>query len=161
VAVSAIRGWLSDSSGSLLASCVCTHARNMPVSWYVLKMRPLTRCLEGTLWWSPEGARCSLTCRLAAPVLAGRGLASLGICHRWLPSWLPAIRQTSSGCAKVRAVSSGASASLGQLRYLGNQARDYPRPKAATPGRGPAYLEHDRPGAAAASSPPSQHGTMK
>jgi hypothetical protein len=29
--------------------------------------------------------------------------------------------------------SSGASASLGQLRHLGNQARDYPRPKAATP----------------------------
>src|SRR5262249_58499673 len=34
---------------------------------------------------------------------------------------------------KCGPVSSGASASLGQLRDLGNRARDYRRPKSATP----------------------------
>jgi hypothetical protein len=41
----------------------------------------------------------------------------------------------------------------GQLRQLGNQARDYPRPKAATP-PDRAYLEHGRPRARRRRSPP-------
>ena len=45
-----------------------------------------TRCPEGTFWRSPEVARCGLTCRLAAPILAGRGLVSISIGDRWLPT---------------------------------------------------------------------------
>jgi hypothetical protein len=30
-------------------------------------------------------------CRLAAAAVAEYGLASPGICHRWLPTWLPRI----------------------------------------------------------------------
>jgi hypothetical protein len=47
------------------------------------------------------------------------------------------------GVAKREPVSSGASTSL---RHLGNQARNYPRPKAATPAAWDrAYLERGRP----------------
>src|SRR5262249_50330078 len=104
---------------------------------------PATRCLEGTLVPSPESARHGLTWRLAAPILAGRGLASLSICHRWLPSWLPAIRQTSTRVRRGAGRVGWCLSFAGQLRHLGNQARDYPRPKAATPGR-------DRPTSSAA-----------
>jgi hypothetical protein len=37
---------------------------------------------------SPDVAGCGLTCRLAAPTVARRGLASPSICHCWLPVWL-------------------------------------------------------------------------
>ena len=37
----------------------------------------------------PGSARCRLTCRLAVPTVAGRGLAEPGICGRWLPVWAP------------------------------------------------------------------------
>jgi len=81
---------------------------------------------------------------------AGRGLASLSTCHRWLPGWLPASRQAS---IRIRQRASQwfewRLSFAGHLRHLGNQARDYPRPKAATSGR-------DRPTlSTAAPDPPS------
>jgi len=100
-------------------------------------------------------------------------MASLSICHRWLPSWLPAIRQTSTRVRQSAARVEWRLSFARQLRHLGNQARDYARPKGGNPRPGPAYLELGRPGSAvgaprptlaerrAASSPPSQHGTMK
>jgi hypothetical protein len=48
-------------------------------------------CLGGIPPTSPDVAECGPTCRLAAPTVAGRGLLSLGVCHRWLPVWLPTI----------------------------------------------------------------------
>ena len=39
---------------------------------------------------SPDGAGCSLTCRLAVLVVAACGLARSCICGRWLPVRLPA-----------------------------------------------------------------------
>ena len=84
----------------------------------------------------------------------------------------PPFGKRPSGCANVRARIEWRLSFAGQLRHLGNEARNYPRPKAATPA-GPAYLEHGCPGSAvgaprptlaegrAANSPPSQHGTMK
>jgi len=78
---------------------------------------PATPWPEGTFEPSREGAGCGLTGCLAAPILAGRGLASLSICHRWLPSWLPAIRQTSTGYAEVRAHVEWRLSFAGQLRH--------------------------------------------
>jgi hypothetical protein len=50
---------------------------------------PATRCLEGTV----EASRCVAWCRpmshLTAQMRDGRGLASPGVCGRWLPVWLP------------------------------------------------------------------------
>src|SRR5262249_44166561 len=98
---------------------------------------PAARCPEGTLAPSPESARCGLTGCLAAPILAGRGLASLSICHRWLPSWLPswlpAIRQTSTRVPKARALSSGASASLADCDTWATKLVTIRGPTAATP----------------------------
>jgi hypothetical protein len=54
--------------------------------------RAWTRCPEGTIVRSPEGARCGLTSCLAAPMVASRGWGSPHVCRRWLPTWLPAIR---------------------------------------------------------------------
>src|SRR5215475_8676981 len=49
-----------------------------------------TSCLGGILPTSPDAAECGLMCRLAASIVARCGLMSPGICHRWLPVWLPA-----------------------------------------------------------------------
>jgi hypothetical protein len=48
-----------------------------------------TRCLEGTFGRSVQGARCRLTCSLAAHVVAGCGLRWPNVCRRWLPTRLP------------------------------------------------------------------------
>src|SRR6266849_5870726 len=52
---------------------------------------PADARLEGTSEGSPDVARCGLKSYLAGPMEAGRGLARLGICGRWLPRWLPEI----------------------------------------------------------------------
>src|SRR6516164_7573288 len=133
----------------------------------------MTRRLEGTLVPSLEGATCGLTWRLAAPIWAGHGLASLSICHCWLPNWLPAIRQTSIRVPQSAGPVEWRLSFTGQLRHLATNLVTIRDPKATTPRPGPAYLEHGRPGSAvgaprptsaerrAASSPPSQHGTRK
>jgi hypothetical protein len=38
-----------------------------------------------------DAAECGLTCRSAAAIMAGRGLARPYVCGRWLPVWLPGI----------------------------------------------------------------------
>src|SRR5207302_500659 len=54
-------------------------------------LEPATRCLGGTSERSPDGAWHGLVCRLAAPIMAGRGPAWPHACRRWLPDWLPRI----------------------------------------------------------------------
>src|SRR5256885_4813418 len=51
-----------------------------------------TYCLGGTFEVRPGSAGCGLTCQLAVPAVAGRGLMQAGIYGRWLPVWLPRIR---------------------------------------------------------------------
>ncbi len=54
-------------------------------------LEPAAYCLGGTFPTSPDAARCGLTWDPAAARMAGRGLASPGVCGRWLPVWLPGI----------------------------------------------------------------------
>jgi len=66
-----------------------TAAKNASLSAPRAGVEPATYCLGGTSATSPDVAGCRLMCCLAAPIIAGRGLASPGICLCWLPVWLP------------------------------------------------------------------------
>jgi hypothetical protein len=50
---------------------------------------PATHCLEGTSLALPDVGRYGLICRLAAAIMAGRGLVKFGICGCWLPGLAP------------------------------------------------------------------------
>jgi hypothetical protein len=63
----------------------------MTIKLYHLRLERATYCLGGIPETRPDVAGHGLTCRSAEVIMAGRGLARLGACGRWLPDWLPGV----------------------------------------------------------------------